>query len=65
VPTPESLDTDGLDIDPATLAALLEVDPVAWKGEAELINNHFDAIGERLPREMRQELSDLEQRLGG
>jgi phosphoenolpyruvate carboxykinase (GTP) len=65
VPTPESLDTEGLDIDPATLAALLEVDPVAWKGEAELINNHFDAIGERLPREMRQELSDLEQRLGG
>jgi phosphoenolpyruvate carboxykinase (GTP) len=65
VPTPESLDTEGLDIDGDTLSALLEVDPIAWKGEAELINNHFDSIGERLPAEMRQELADLERRLGG
>ncbi len=65
VPTPDSLHTDGLDLDGDTLAALLEVDPIAWKGEVELINNHFDFIGERLPDAMRAELANLEQRLGG
>jgi phosphoenolpyruvate carboxykinase (GTP) len=65
VPTPESLDTDGLDLSPETLTALLEVDPVAWKGEAELIHGHFQAIGERLPAEMLEELAELERRLGG
>ena len=65
VPTLDALDTDGLDLDADTLEQLLEVDPIAWKGEVELINGHFDFIGERLPDAMRQELSDLEQRLGG
>jgi phosphoenolpyruvate carboxykinase (GTP) len=65
VPTVGSLDVDGLDIDVATLEQLLEVDPIAWKGEVELINGHFDFIGEQLPQAMRDELSDLEQRLGG
>ena len=65
VPTPASLDVDGLDLDADTLAALLEVDPIAWKGEVELINGHFDFIGEQLPQAMRDELSKLEERLGG
>jgi phosphoenolpyruvate carboxykinase (GTP) len=65
VPTAASLDTDGLDLDADTLAALLEVDPIAWKGEVELINGHFDFIGDQLPQAMRDELADLEQRLGG
>ena len=65
VPTVGSLDLDGLDLDADTVASLLEVDPIAWKGEVELINGHFDFIGEQLPRAMRDELSNLEQRLGG
>ena len=65
VPTPESLDLDGLDIDAGTLDALLEVDPIAWKDEVELINAHFDSIGERLPSAMRDELGDLERRING
>jgi len=63
VPTADSLDTNDLDLDAGTLAQLLEVDPVAWKGEVELIANHFDFIGERLPAAMRDELTKLEQRL--
>ena len=65
VPTPESLDTDGLDLDADTLEQLLEVDPIAWKGEVELISNHYDFIGERLPQPMRDELSAMEARLNG
>ena len=65
VPTPESLDLAGLDLDAGTLDALLEVDPIAWKDEVELINAHFDSIGERLPSAMRDELGDLERRING
>ncbi len=65
VPTPDSLDVDGLDLDDGTLGALLEVDPIAWKDEVELINAHFEAIGERLPAAMRTELAELERRING
>ena len=65
VPTPASLDTTGLDIDEATLEVLLSVDNDAWRGEVELINGHFDFIGERLPQAMRDELANLEKRLAG
>jgi phosphoenolpyruvate carboxykinase (GTP) len=63
VPTPEALDTDGLDIDSETLEELLSVDSEAWRGEVGLINAHFDFMGERLPQAMRDELESLEKRL--
>ncbi len=63
VPTPDALDVDGLEIDAATLAKILEVDNDAWRGEVALVEDHFDFIGERLPAEMRDELSDLDKRL--
>jgi phosphoenolpyruvate carboxykinase (GTP) len=65
VPTADSLDVSGLDLDAGTLEALLEVDATAWKDEVELINAHFDSIGERLPEAMRTELAELERRLNG
>jgi len=65
VPTADALDTTGLDLDADTLAQLLEVDSIAWKGEVELISGHFDFIGERLPQKMREELTALEGRLNG
>jgi phosphoenolpyruvate carboxykinase (GTP) len=63
VPAPGSLDTDGLDIDEATLTELLKVDNDAWRGEIPLIEGHFESIGERLPDELRDELRELEKRL--
>ncbi|CAB4554211.1 unannotated protein [freshwater metagenome] len=65
VPTVESLDTDGLEIDELTLQQLLSVDNDAWRGEVELINDHFDFVGEQLPQAMRDELENLEKRLAG
>src|SRR3954451_5987087 len=47
VPTAESLDTTGLDIDQSTIEQLLTVDNEAWRGEIPLIENHFKFIGER------------------
>ena len=65
VPTVESLDTSGLEIDELTLQQLLSVDNDAWRGEVELINDHFDFVGEQLPQAMRDELENLEKRLAG
>ncbi len=63
VPTPDSLDTEGLDLDPADLESILTVDKDAWKDELELIADHFDFIGERLPDAMREQLEDLRSQL--
>ena len=63
VPTPDALDTSGLDLDAATLEQLLSVDNDAWRHEVDLINSHFEFIGDSLPKAMREELADLEKRL--
>jgi phosphoenolpyruvate carboxykinase (GTP) len=63
VPAADALDTTGLDIDQATMAKLLQVDPAAWKQEVALIEAHFASIGERLPAEMATQLDALAKRL--
>ncbi|MDY7101668.1 MAG: phosphoenolpyruvate carboxykinase (GTP) [Actinomycetota bacterium] len=63
VPTPASLDTDGLDLDAASLETLLSVDPDSWRQELPLIESHYDFLGERLPQRARDELAELEKRL--
>jgi phosphoenolpyruvate carboxykinase (GTP) len=63
VPTTDGLDTSGLAIDEDTLQKLLTVDPEAWRTEVQLIEAHYEAIGERLPDELRDELRELEKRL--
>jgi phosphoenolpyruvate carboxykinase (GTP) len=63
VPTPESLDTDGLDLSEDDLQTLLSVDSDAWKEELELVEDHYEFIGERLPAAMREQLDDLRTRL--
>ncbi|HKY13596.1 MAG TPA: phosphoenolpyruvate carboxykinase (GTP) [Microthrixaceae bacterium] len=63
VPTVTGLDTAGLDLDEATMSEILAVDAEAWRGEVALVERHFEFIGERLPQEMRDELTELEKRL--
>ncbi|HSP04464.1 MAG TPA: phosphoenolpyruvate carboxykinase (GTP) [Acidimicrobiales bacterium] len=63
VPTAESLDLEGLDIDAAVLDELLEVHPESWRQEVPLIEDHFDSIGERLPETLRGRLETLEKKL--
>ena len=63
VPTPDALDTSGLDLEPAVTEELLSVDPESWRQEIPLIEEQFDFIGERLPAELREQLETLEKRL--
>ncbi len=63
LPTKESLDTEGLDIDDADLETLLSVDTEVLKQEAALIPEHFEQFGDRMPKALWDEYHDLVRRL--
>jgi phosphoenolpyruvate carboxykinase (GTP) len=64
VPTPGSLDTDGLDLTDDDLAAALAVDPEEWKAEIPQIQEWFEKFGDELPAVLWTELDGLKARLG-
>ena len=64
VPTPESLDVDGLHIPAEQLAKLLKVDPAEWQKELPLIQEWFEKVGtDRVPATLWTELDALKERL--
>ncbi len=63
LPTEDALDLSGLLIDKNRVKALLSVDNASWKREAEGLKSYFSLFGDRLPREILQELLNLENRL--
>jgi phosphoenolpyruvate carboxykinase (GTP) len=65
VPTVDSLDTSGLDLSEATVAALLAVDEDEWRREIPLIDEHYATFGDRMPEALHDELQDLEKRIVG
>ncbi|WP_243058454.1 phosphoenolpyruvate carboxykinase (GTP) [Nocardioides sp. SR21] len=65
VPTPDSLDVDGLDMTPDALAAALAVDVEEWKAELPQIQEWFEKFGDDLPAVLWTELDGLRARLGG
>ena len=64
VPTPDSLDVEGLDVDEATMTAVTTVNAEEWKAELPGIEEWFTKIGDSLPSSLRDELEALRQRLG-
>jgi phosphoenolpyruvate carboxykinase (GTP) len=64
LPYQSDLNTDGLEIDPGILDELLVGDASEWRDEAALIEEHFALFGDRLPDELRDNLSKLKRRLG-
>ena len=63
LPTPAGLDTDGLDVDADDLAEILSVDVEGWRAAIPQIEQHYAQFGDRLPDQLRDELSSLEKRL--
>ena len=63
VPTPGSLNTEGLDMPEDELEQILAVDPEQWKAEIPPIREFFDEFGDRLPPEVAAQLDALEERL--
>ena len=63
VPTPGSLNTDGLEMPEDELEQILAVDPEQWKMEIPPIREFFDTFGDRLPPAVAAQLDALEERL--
>ena len=64
VPAPGTLDTEGLDVSPQALEALLTVDEDALRTEIPQVRDHLEQFGDRLPDELRAQLERLVERLG-
>jgi phosphoenolpyruvate carboxykinase (GTP) len=64
VPGEGGLDLEGLDIDPEAVSELLHVEPEEWKAQLPQVHEHFAKFGDDLPQALRDQLSELEQRLG-
>ncbi len=63
VPKPEDINLEGCSVDKETLKGLLNVDSETWKKEAEGIKEFYKKFGDRLPKELNDELAALESRL--
>lgn len=63
VPKPEDINLEGCSVDEETLKGLLNVDTETWKKEAEGIKEFYKKFGDRLPKELNEELASLESRL--
>ncbi len=63
VPSTDAINTDGLDISDERLSELLAVDPQLWKAQLPQVHEHFARFGDRLPKELREQLDGLAKRL--
>src|SRR5438105_10068351 len=63
LPAPGALPTDGLELPPGALDAMLSVDRDAWRAELPLIEQHYAIFGNHLPQKLRDELEALRARL--
>ena len=63
LPAPGELNTDGLDISDEAVSELLSVDPELIKQQIPQVREHLDRFGDRLPQQLRDQLSSLEGRL--
>jgi phosphoenolpyruvate carboxykinase (GTP) len=64
VPTVDSIDISGLSVTKADIEELVKVDKALWKDELELIKEQQAALGARMPEELKQQVVQLEARLG-
>jgi phosphoenolpyruvate carboxykinase (GTP) len=64
VPTLAGIDTNGLDVSDQALAELLAVDVDGWRKQLPQVHAHYATFGDKLPSELRDQLSELERRLG-
>lgn len=64
VPKAEDINIEGLkDVNRATIKELLTVDKASWKKETEGIEEFYHELGERVPKELWNELDDLKKNL--
>ena len=63
IPNPKDLHTAGLNVSNECMERLLSVEKDAWLEETRSIHAHFESYGEKMPKELFDELAGLEERL--
>ncbi len=63
IPYAKDINVEGLDIDEKVIEDLLSVDKATWLEEVKGIKEFYAQFGDRLPKELEQELKALEERL--
>ncbi len=63
LPTPESIDTAGLDLKPSALQQVLSFDRVGWKKEVDEIEDFFSQFERRLPSDLTKQVFNLKAQL--
>jgi phosphoenolpyruvate carboxykinase (GTP) len=63
MPTPDAIDTTGLDVSASDMEELLKVNKDEWLKEVASIKEHYAKYGEKLPKELSNQLAALEDRL--
>ncbi|NLA52704.1 MAG: phosphoenolpyruvate carboxykinase (GTP), partial [Alcaligenaceae bacterium] len=63
MPTPDAIDTTGLNVDNSTMEELLRVDREDWLREVASIREYYSSFGDKLPKELANQLNALEKRL--
>ena len=64
VPTPDGIDTTGLDVSREQMEELLRVDTEGWRAEVPLIKEYYAKFGDRLPEALAEQAETLGERLG-
>ncbi len=64
VPNKEDLELEGLDITDEALTELLSIDKDAWREDLANQREFFAQFGDRLPKEIKDSMDELEKRLG-
>jgi len=64
LPTPDGLDTTGLNLSAEDIKTLMAVDPDGWKREADDVAGYYAKFDGKLPDALRKQLLGLHQRLG-
>ena len=59
VPKPEDIDLTDLDMDMDTLKSILTVDNKVWQQECAEIEEHYKKFGDKLPKELKEQLNNL------
>ena len=63
LPTPDAIDTEGLDVSEADMKELLKVNKEEWRKEAASIKEDYKKYGDKLPKELERQLEALNKRL--
>jgi phosphoenolpyruvate carboxykinase (GTP) len=65
IPTPDALDTDGLDVAPERVREALRCDPGEWLSTLEDLDQFYGEFGPRLPAPIATTLAQTRRRFGG